>query len=237
MAETSQFLLPLLDAAQAQKHVTVNEALARLDAVTQLRLQARNVVTPPAAPNEGEVWGVGSGAVNGWAGQDGKLAIALGGGWVFVAPRTGWRAWVVDEACEIVFDGSDWLTGAVATDGNGAQTIHDIVAFDHVVAAGATNTTAAVIPSGAQVIGVTGRVLSAVTGTLASFDLGVAGGSNRYGAGLSLAQGSWIRGLSGSPLTYWSDTPLLLSAQGGDFASGTIRFAIHLVRLEPPRVA
>ena len=36
MARTAQLDLPLVMPAQAQKHVTVNEALARLDAAAQL---------------------------------------------------------------------------------------------------------------------------------------------------------------------------------------------------------
>ena len=36
MAKTAQLDLPLVMPAQAQKHVTVNEALARLDAAAQL---------------------------------------------------------------------------------------------------------------------------------------------------------------------------------------------------------
>jgi len=34
MDETARIGLPLVQAAQAQKHVTVNEAFARLDALT-----------------------------------------------------------------------------------------------------------------------------------------------------------------------------------------------------------
>ena len=36
MSETSQLKLPLLQTAQAQKHVTVNEALALLDQLVQM---------------------------------------------------------------------------------------------------------------------------------------------------------------------------------------------------------
>ncbi|NND41100.1 MAG: DUF2793 domain-containing protein, partial [Silicimonas sp.] len=38
MADTSRLGLPLLDPAQAQKHVTVNEAFLRLDALSQITL-------------------------------------------------------------------------------------------------------------------------------------------------------------------------------------------------------
>ena len=46
MTDTSNLTLPLLAAAQAQKHVTVNEALQRLDGVVQLTLRSRSEATP-----------------------------------------------------------------------------------------------------------------------------------------------------------------------------------------------
>jgi hypothetical protein len=63
----------------------------------------------------------------------------------------------------------------------------------------------------------------------------VAGSDNRYGSGLGLALNSYLRGLSGAPVTYYADTPLLLTAEGGAFAAGTVRLALHLVELEPPQ--
>ncbi|REC57805.1 DUF2793 domain-containing protein [Rhodosalinus sediminis] len=87
--------LPLLLPAQAQKHVTHNDALALLDLLVQLRVQRFDARTPPEAPGDGEVYAVGAGATGAWAGQDGRLAARVGGGWVFVAPREGWRAWDV----------------------------------------------------------------------------------------------------------------------------------------------
>ena len=38
MQTTPQFNLPLIQSGQAQKHITMNEALTRLDALAQLRL-------------------------------------------------------------------------------------------------------------------------------------------------------------------------------------------------------
>ena len=42
MADTTNLTLPLLAASQAQKHVTVNEALTRLDGMVQLTLRSRS---------------------------------------------------------------------------------------------------------------------------------------------------------------------------------------------------
>ena len=52
MGETANLGLPLLQPAQAQKHVTVNEALVRLDAALHLSLLSISTATPPgfAAP-------------------------------------------------------------------------------------------------------------------------------------------------------------------------------------------
>ncbi len=47
---TANLALPYLAAAQAQKHVTHNEALRALDAQVHLRLESLTALTPPAAP-------------------------------------------------------------------------------------------------------------------------------------------------------------------------------------------
>ncbi len=60
MTGTTHLDLPLLAAAQAQKHVTLNEALTRLDAVVQLSVRSRSIANPPASAGEGERWIVGA---------------------------------------------------------------------------------------------------------------------------------------------------------------------------------
>ncbi len=236
MTDTSQLHLPLLQPAQAQKHVTVNEALVRLDGLVQLVMQSRSIATPPANAPDGTVYMLPSGAVNGWAGQDGKLAIASNGGWVFLAPQAGWRGYVADEALRVFHDGAVWQPEGSPQSANGAKTEARIIEADHVIVPGATSTTALLIPQYASVTAVTGRILADITGTLADWSLGVSADPQRYASGLGLAAGSWVVGMSGSPLTYYADTPLLLTANGGDFAGGTVRLAIHYDAIIPPAV-
>ena len=51
MSDTStHLLLPYLLAAQAQKHITVNEALRLLDGLVQLAVLDRHLTVPPASP-------------------------------------------------------------------------------------------------------------------------------------------------------------------------------------------
>lgn len=234
MSDTFQFGLPLVQAAQAQKHVTVNEALARLDAVAQMRVQADDWEVGPASPVEGEAYVVGPIASGEWAGQAGNVAIYSNGGWVFLVPKVGWRAWNVLLKAEIVFDGVSWVRFAGVISTGGAASLQRVVEIDHTVA-GAVSVTANVIPSHAQVIGVTARVISAITGTgVSSWSLGVSGAADRYGNGLGLGLNSYAKGMTG-PLTYWADTALELTADAGSFDGGVVRLAVHFVELEVPR--
>jgi len=236
MSNSPRLGLPLLQAAQAQKHVTVNEALVLLDGVGQMVLISATVTVPPGLASDGDCYGVGAGSVNEWAGNIGDVAIYSNGGWVFVTPQMGWRAWVADVGAVALFDGTLWVAGAVALSANRAATVQEVLEIDHTLVAGATDTVVAAIPAFSIVLGVTGRVTTAVTGALTGWRLGVATADNRYGSGLGLAQGAFVRGLSSSPLTYYADTDLLLTGEGGDFAGGDIRLAVHLMRLEIPSV-
>ena len=60
--ETMRLGMPLLLPAQAQKHVTVNEALMRLDGQVNLVLQSVSTTTPPETVIDGACWAVPSGA-------------------------------------------------------------------------------------------------------------------------------------------------------------------------------
>jgi len=234
MSETARLLLPLIDASQAQKHVTANEAFQRLDAFTQLVLVSTSETVPPVSAEDGTCYAVPAAATNAWFGQDGKIAIYLNGGWDFVAPLAGWRAWVADSGEEQVFDGADWTSGLRAVSPNGSAFLHGVAEVDHVLGAGSTSDTGLIIPANSVVYGVAGRVTAAITGALATWQLGVAGSPDRYGSGLGIGAGSYALGLTTSPLTYYADTALQLTATGGDFAAGTVRLAVHYAQITLP---
>jgi hypothetical protein len=235
MARTMQFGLPLVAPAQAQKHVTVNEALARLDAVAQLRVVSSILPTPPSPVLDGACFLVPEGAEGEWAGAAGRIAVGANGGWAILEPRAGWLAWDEGAGVRRLYDGAAWIEDAVAVSRHGAATITQILEFDHEIIAGPTNATSVAIPSQAQVIGVTGRVISPLGGTLSGWRVGVAGSDDRYATGLGTGLNAHLSGLSGSPLTYYAPTPLLLSAEGGSFAEGSVRLAVHLTRISPSR--
>jgi len=109
MSQTSPRLaLPYIQPAQAQKHVTHNEAIQRLDAAVQLVLSGLAVLDPPAGPGVGDVYALGAAPTGDWTGQGGQLAIWQGDGWYFLAPFEGWRAWVLEADQAHVFRQGAW---------------------------------------------------------------------------------------------------------------------------------
>lgn len=105
---TATLELPFLMPSQAQKHVTHNDALSRLDMLVQLVVEGFSETTPPALPAEGAVYALGAGATAGWAGQDNRLAAYQNGAWAFVTPQSGWRAWGRQDGTLRVWTGTGW---------------------------------------------------------------------------------------------------------------------------------
>ena len=101
--------LPYLQPAQAQKHVTHNEALEGLDAIVQLSVLAFDATLPPGAPSPGDRYALGAGAIGAWAGQpQGTIARWAEPAWLFVPPAAGWQAWGVAEGALRVFRDGAW---------------------------------------------------------------------------------------------------------------------------------
>lgn len=234
MADTALLKLPLVQAAQAQKHVTVNEALARLDGLVLLTIQSQSVATPPAVVSDGAAYVVPIGAVNEWAGQDLRLAIGRNGGWDFVQPRRGWRALIADEGVQAIHDGANWRSGMVTLSPKNAGLSVKVIEIDHQIGVGASSVSTSLIPANAIVLGVTARVVTAIIGSLTSWQLGNPGAVGRYGSGLGLGTGSYARGVLSQPTAFYAATPLQLDATGGNFAGGVVRLAVHYLELALP---
>ena len=131
MPQTPNLSLPFLEAGQAQKHVTLNEALRLLDAVVQLAVSAVSA-SPPAEPDDGERHIAGASPSGAFAGHANEIAAFQDGAWAFLAPQIGWRAWNIDEEKLLVWTGSAW---SEISGGGGAGT-GDVVGPDGGVAGG-----------------------------------------------------------------------------------------------------
>lgn len=111
---TSRLNLPLIMPSQAQKHVTHNEALARLDRLAHPAMESRTILAPPAGPEPDAAWLVPAGATGAWAGHEGEIALPEGAGWEFLPPFAGLKLFVRDENVFTYFDGGSWADLAAA---------------------------------------------------------------------------------------------------------------------------
>jgi len=133
MSDTSPRLdLPYIQSAQAQKHVTHNEALRLLDVLVQLTVESFGATNPPALPIEGNVYALGLGANGAWSGQDEALAIWVDGAWQFHTPQVGWRATLAASAEIRVWTGTSWQPVSADVDfdnldGVGVNTTSDTI--------------------------------------------------------------------------------------------------------------
>ena len=107
MTDTTRLGLPLMDAAQAQKHVTHNEALVRLDALTHLSVSTR-ADAPVGVSGEGARYLVSQSPSGAFAGHGDQIALYQDGGWIFLVPKAGWRVYVEDVFSLQAYDGSAW---------------------------------------------------------------------------------------------------------------------------------
>ncbi|WP_239450528.1 DUF2793 domain-containing protein [Loktanella sp. S4079] len=87
--QTPNLSLPFIMPAQAQKHVTHNEAIELLDLIVQLTLESTTETTPPATPAEGESWAIPAGSTGDWTGRDGQISTWRGGGGYLSRLRMG----------------------------------------------------------------------------------------------------------------------------------------------------
>lgn len=107
---TPRHALPYLLPNQAQKHVTFNDALSRLDSVVQMRVLSTDMPVQPEDPVDGDAYILPAGASGAdWtSGSAGQLACVHDGGWVFLTPQDGWRAVDVERGGMLVFLAGNW---------------------------------------------------------------------------------------------------------------------------------
>jgi len=108
--------LPYIAPAQAQKHVTHNEAIRALDALVQLSVIAIQDI-PPESPAEGERYIVGAAPSGAFDQHTHNVAAFQDGAWAFFTPQPGWQAYDQDQGSLLVFNNGEWQaqTGGGAT--------------------------------------------------------------------------------------------------------------------------
>lgn len=242
---TARLGLAYIQAAQAQKHVTHNEALRLLDGIVQASAVDRTTSTPPGSPAEGDTYIVASGATGVWAGWEGDLALYVDGSWYRLTAVQGMRVWDLAADELVVRIGSSWTSLAVAmgflaqaesvnvaVGANGGATGVGVLEETLSGLSGTSVDSTIDIPDRAICLGVSTRTVTAVTGAT-SYDCGVSGSPAKFGGTLGVAQGSTNKGVIG-PEAFYADTPVRLTANGGNFTGGAVRIAIHYLEIEVP---
>lgn len=114
--QTTRLQLPFLQSGQAQKHVTVNESLLRLDALVQLSVVSATTAAQPGAPADGDIYILPAGKTGAdWGGMaNGALAYYRDGVWEALTPRTGHLAYVADVNLLLRYAGGAWASLADA---------------------------------------------------------------------------------------------------------------------------
>ncbi len=110
MSDTTRLHLPFLAAGQAQKHVTINESLRRLDALVQLSAISAVTLAQPVSPSDGDIYLLPSGktGVDWGAMADGALAYYRDGVWEQLTPKAGWRCYAQDDDALYARGASTW---------------------------------------------------------------------------------------------------------------------------------
>lgn len=127
-SESPRLSLPYLLPSQAQKHVTHNEALERLDLLAQLHVLGFEAETPPAAPEVGDAYALGATPTGAWAGEAGMLAHYQDNAWAFIAPVDGWLAVASQTGDFYIHQAGSWQISEVDLnnlDGIGIQSVSD----------------------------------------------------------------------------------------------------------------
>jgi hypothetical protein len=232
MTSTPRLVLPAIDAAQAQKHVTHNEALALLDALTQLAVESRTLSAPPGSPADGACYIPASAATGAWTGWSGQIALYSGGGWIRIVPVSGLKAWVKAERLTVTYEDGIWRDGIALTAHGGRVTLRAKEEELTLTGAFVETADAAFIADRAIVLGVASRTTLAITGA-SSYGVGIAGNATQFGNLLGIALGSTNNGVIG-PTAFYADTKIRVTANGGNFTAGKVRLIVYFLEMSIP---
>lgn len=107
MFNTPNLTLPYIAPAQAQKHVTHNDAIRMLDALIQLSV-LESQTAPPIGPNNGDRYIVAANASGIWAGHETDIAVYQDGAWCFFPAQPGWVCWNNADQTLLVYASGVW---------------------------------------------------------------------------------------------------------------------------------
>lgn len=108
---TARHALPNLYVGQAQKEITHNEALARIDALLHPVVEDR-LTAPPTEltdASDGLCWLIGASATGIWSGRSGQIARWSGGSWRYMFAPDGMSIWLRSKAVRLFYIANSWF--------------------------------------------------------------------------------------------------------------------------------
>lgn len=112
---TARLNLPFLQAGQALKNITHNEALQRLDSGLYLSCSDMAAQSLPHDPTEDRVVLISQTPEAVLAEHIGHIAIFISGHWIWFAPKSGWSLWDEAEQSLRIFNGTVWVNAMPET--------------------------------------------------------------------------------------------------------------------------
>jgi hypothetical protein len=109
---TARHSLPNIYVGQAQKEITHNEALARIDALLHPVVEAE-LALPPAgltSNSDGLCWLIGSAPTGQWDGRTGQIARWSGGSWRYISPVDGMTVWLASGSKRLFYIAGTWVS-------------------------------------------------------------------------------------------------------------------------------
>ena len=106
---TPRLNLPFLQAGQALKNITHNEALQRLDTGLYLSCDDMNANTLPPTAEAGTAIILSDTPEANFSKRMGQIAVFVNGSWAWFSPTPGWTIWDNMGQTLRVFNGEDWV--------------------------------------------------------------------------------------------------------------------------------
>ncbi len=117
MTNSNNLNIPFVVQSQAQKEVTINEAISILDAMQNCGVVDKDLATPPGSPATGSVYIIAASPTGAWSGKAGQVAY-YNSGWKFIVPKEGMKFWVNDEDSIYCYDGTNWVAYSSGSGGS-----------------------------------------------------------------------------------------------------------------------
>jgi hypothetical protein len=124
MTTSNRLGITELAATQVDRSVTVNEAIAKLEAgATCFAAISIGDTAPPGSPAEGDLYVLGASPTGAWSGQGKYVAVYYNAAWFFLPPIEGALAYAQDDNAYYFYSGSAWALFA----GGGGGGVGDVV--------------------------------------------------------------------------------------------------------------